>query len=753
MDTDIKYTRNLKMIERRILIAFLCIVFFFSLLPSAFAGTGIARWSDGSNKDVRVSLEESMQQGQRVARDGLGNYLVLWKDYASDSSVKLKAQKLNSDGHRLWGDSGVVVVNISNSENINMSVSNLISDYGGGFFVAWSIFGGVDKVQDIFVQKIDSDGRLHWESPGKPICTQQKRQIHPVAVRDGLGGVFLFWVDYRRAQSGSLIDIYGQHINSTGVLQWEDGGRLIAADANPKEDYESYSPYRVSVAPDGAGGSILGWWSQKTQKPRLQHVSSTGSLPWGVAGKELSDVPADNSSDFEHPLVMTTSGTGIWVLFSRIYVTGSRNAWLRKLDVDTGEKVLAQDIDLGDKIRYSEINLAIIPDGAGGCIIAGLDTDDAKLLSLQRYDESGVPQWNSGDPVFLVIKNWGDKHRLVSDAAGGAIVVWQDYDQLTHTFPNYANHVSGTGEILWNSPVIFNTHSAEPYWSVEGNFDVVWTGGGDAVIASFQYNGDTNRIFAQRVGDLALGRQLEVPYYYQADSGWCWAASTAMLLKYYGKDIQPWEIAAAFHASKDADNNADSITNDYLNKFYGGDGAWKKENFTIITNLMEKIRELIDNGKPVYLGRWKDGGHAVVVTGYDGVDANDHVFINDPSGKLVYGEEEKDPDRTKLVHFPMTWQDFEKKTSLWLSLGYVDIIYENNSNLIENHKAGTISLMPAKNKSSTDPTPQEPNFYDIGIKFENKLGSTHVLLLEWDGSYPYSGYKYVTQHTLHLGIL
>ena len=54
------------------------------------------------------------------------------------------------------------------------------------------------------------------------------------------------------------------------------------------------------------------------------------------------------------------------------------------------------------------------------------------------------------------------------------------------------------------------------------------------------------------------GKTLRVPYYWQADSEWCWAASAAMVAGYYrGTDLagsvqaKPWWLAADAGEAKD----------------------------------------------------------------------------------------------------------------------------------------------------------------------------------------------------------
>jgi hypothetical protein len=60
-------------------------------------------------------------------------------------------------------------------------------------------------------------------------------------------------------------------------------------------------------------------------------------------------------------------------------------------------------------------------------------------------------------------------------------------------------------------------------------------------------------IFASLLGQAA---QLDVPYYWQANADWCWAASASMLANYYDPQgtrvvqCKPWYAAALLHKAK-----------------------------------------------------------------------------------------------------------------------------------------------------------------------------------------------------------
>lgn len=145
----------------------------------------------------------------------------------------------------------------------------------------------------------------------------------------------------------------------------------------------------------------------------------------------------------------------------------------------------------------------VISDGAGGVIIAWDDYRSGTWdIYVQHVLESGVvdPAWPvNGRAVFVVPANQVDC-RLVSDGAGGAIIIWTDYRSLTN-FDVYAHHVLATGIV-------------DPAWPVDGRalctapgdqteLQVTTDGAGGAIVSWSDARAGSGDVYAQRV--LATG--------------------------------------------------------------------------------------------------------------------------------------------------------------------------------------------------------------------------------------------------------
>ncbi|MCK4392482.1 C39 family peptidase [Candidatus Bipolaricaulota bacterium] len=213
-------------------------------------------------------------------------------------------------------------------------------------------------------------------------------------------------------------------------------------------------------------------------------------------------------------------------------------------------------------------------------------------------------------------------------------------------------------------------------------------------------------------------RSLAVPYYNQSDTSWCWAASSTMLLKHFGFDTEPWDIAA--YLGKGSKEQLielpvyGSPVHRYLEKHFHGscEDNWACDFFEVTaSDLRDRIISILSEGSPVYLGLSK---HVITIVGYADSGWNDRVYFHDPSGYLGAG----------TVHAELTWKEFfDKFQFLGVELPYVIIFARPNCFLAEG-KPLTISVLG---------TTQDDQFFVVG--------RGEALHFRWDGRWDY-GYHY-----------
>ena len=135
----------------------------------------------------------------------------------------------------------------------------------------------------------------------------------------------------------------------------------------------------------------------------------------------------------------------------------------------------------------------IAPDGAGGAIIAWYDGRVAWDAYAQRIDANGSPLWTIDGVSLCTV--YGDHYnpQPVSDGAGGGIFVWQEY---RGGWEIYAQHVGGDGTVLWSTGGV----AVCAYTGYQMRPNAIPDGAGGAIVAWQDFRQVTQYdIYAQHV--------------------------------------------------------------------------------------------------------------------------------------------------------------------------------------------------------------------------------------------------------------
>jgi hypothetical protein len=153
---------------------------------------------------------------------GSGNDLVMLPDGAGGAILVIPsnsgaddvyAQRLNSNGNALWGTNGVSVCNAPGRQGNAQAVADGV----GGVFITW----GDDRLgldaPDIYAQRLDANGAPLWAVNGVAISTAVGSQNAPYAVLGPSGSAIVGWVDSRKTNRNDY-DIFVQAIRGDGQL-------------------------------------------------------------------------------------------------------------------------------------------------------------------------------------------------------------------------------------------------------------------------------------------------------------------------------------------------------------------------------------------------------------------------------------------------------------------------------------------------------------------------------------------------------
>ena len=313
------------------------------------------------------------------------------------------------------------------------------------------------------------------------ICTAANGQNNPSIVSDGAGGAIMVWDDIR---SGTNADIYAQRVNAAGVPQWTANGVVVSS-----ASFEQVLPAIVS---DGAGGAFITWQdirSGTTYDVYAQHVLSNGSSIWTSNGVPVSTAAGDQAAP-----TLISDGAGGVIITWYDGRSGNYDIYAQRLDPMGNQAWTANGVALCTAAG-SQFSPMIVSDGAGGAIITWPDARGGAFdIYAQRVNSSGTPQWAGNGVVISAAANNQTGPVIIPDGAGGAIIAW--HDQSSGTYDIFAQRVNGAGTPLWTigGNAICAAASDQFYPTIATD------SAGGAIIAWEDYRaGGTGDIYAQRV--------------------------------------------------------------------------------------------------------------------------------------------------------------------------------------------------------------------------------------------------------------
>jgi hypothetical protein len=219
---------------------------------------GAALWTTNG---VVLCDAPANQASPVIVHDGTGGAVVAWSDYRS-GDVNLYAQRISAEGVTQWTGNGVLFCGAPGSQGY----PTIATDDAHGAIVAWS--DARSSGWDIYAQRLDAGGTLHWADNGVALCVASGSQGMPKVLPDGAGGAIVAWHDSRVAGS----DIYAQRISAEGVVHWATDGVALCT-ASGSQTYPA-------IVADGVGGIIAAWADLRGADSDIyaQSLKPTGGL-------------------------------------------------------------------------------------------------------------------------------------------------------------------------------------------------------------------------------------------------------------------------------------------------------------------------------------------------------------------------------------------------------------------------------------------------------------------------------------------
>ncbi len=239
------------------------------------SGTGEILWDSAG-----VFIAGGNNARLQILADGSGGAIIVREE------ADLYAQRVSRSGIVQWKANGITVC----SAGGNQSRPQLVSDGAGGAIIDWMDFRAF--AWDIFAQRISASGEVLWvPNNGIVICAAENDQTVPRLVSDGAGGAIIAWMD---ARAGDL-DVYAARVSGGGVRIWP--GQVVPICTAP------LAQQTVEIAPDGAGGAIIGWTDGRAGVNDIycQRISAAGTALWTIDGVPV----CAESGDQDEPKIVS----------------------------------------------------------------------------------------------------------------------------------------------------------------------------------------------------------------------------------------------------------------------------------------------------------------------------------------------------------------------------------------------------------------------------------------------------------------
>ncbi|MBN1676620.1 MAG: cadherin-like domain-containing protein [Kiritimatiellae bacterium] len=423
--------------------------------------TGTVYWAANG---VTICNDGAAQQTPKLTGDNVGGAIIAWQD-SRGSDIDIYAQRISHTGTVYWAANGVAVCAAAS----NQTAHELIGDNVGGAILVWEDLRAGNS--DLYAQRVSHTGAVYWAANGIVICSDAAAQTDPYLTPDGIGGTIVTWADSR----GSDIDIYGQHLSTTGTVSWTADG-VVVCDATGQQT----APAGIS---DSLGGALVSWQDCRTGTNDLyaELLDKDGAAQWAADGLLLCGAASAQTSlrvvsDGRGGTISAWSdsrnGTGD-IYAQRLYSTGALQApadvWA--ISPETNNVVSAE--------ANAQQTVAVCPDGRGGAIMAWHDQrSDLGAVYAQRFDAYGNAQWTNGGLLVCNAGNSQEHVDLASDGQGGCVAVWQD--GRSGYWDIYSQHIDANGALLWpgNGTVVCSisgNNQNYPRCVADGNGGVVIT--------------------------------------------------------------------------------------------------------------------------------------------------------------------------------------------------------------------------------------------------------------------------------------
>ena len=354
---------------------------------------------------------------------GFQDVIFVGENYYYNSHV----QRIDSTGQKLWGENGIL---IDEHDGFQPYIVSLCSDETGGCYVFWGRYYNRNRKEQ-WVQRVDADGNIMWDSSGVMITDQFVSFNYPtkcLSVSDGMNGTICHYYDSTGAKlqriDGNSNFLWGSGVTPFSKIWWStmkaDGSNAIVIAGSYRSTYDEN----------------IGNWRKNIG---AQRIDSDGNMLWGEEGIIVADSIINNS-----PPEMTINDSENNIIVWNSKQNNNKKIYAQKIDSTGNLKWEDGGIFIADaKFGYGKVTT----DYSGGAIIIWDYSilDGIQLSSTlygQHINSQGNKLWAS--EILISSRTNINAFQTIPSKNNGAIICWYE------TPPDvgiYAQQISLDGEL------------------------------------------------------------------------------------------------------------------------------------------------------------------------------------------------------------------------------------------------------------------------------------------------------------------
>ena len=427
------------------------------MLLIVLSSISFSQWTNDYSVNTLVSDVITSDITSIGTSDGK-TYVIFYDD--SSGQYVLKAQLLDVNGNKLFGNEGIIVNDTAPMGSFTMNRSENI-DAENNLFIVFTDSGSDSA--NAYLHKISPTGEQLFSEQGI-IVGEQGYSVDVMPVSDG---VFVFWMDKMMKYDNEGIPVWAEPKNlpvlqegntvypaefvvlndgsfilglhdNFGIVESNIWAQKFSAEGEPQWD----NPIQISdltsmhnrsnyMLTDGENAyySYFGVTANDTFEGYLQKINADGTLPWGINGSAVSTNSEFNKM-YNSAVII---GDNVWTASTFTdFVQGPQGLFVQKFNKNTGERLLgdsakeifALSIDnpkslAGHLQAFEDKPLILFRDE--------LDFGNQNKLGVTYLNENGEFVW---DDQFKYLAAFDGSYKyqtyLTNNVSNQSIIVWTE---------------------------------------------------------------------------------------------------------------------------------------------------------------------------------------------------------------------------------------------------------------------------------------------------------------------------------------